>query len=346
MINGGVVRLGIVGYGVGGRYFHAPFVVAAEGVELVGIVARAPETRAAATADLPGIPLFASLGDLIDAGVDAVTITTPPATRRDLVLEAVGRGIHVIADKPFAPTAEAGRALAASAAAAGVTVNVFHNRRRDADILTLQSVLESGALGEIWRFDNVFDLDQPHLLETGPDGGLLRDLGSHLIDQTLALLGPATHVYATLDHTDRFGEITDCGFVVTLHHVSGATSTSSSSKLNRLSERELRVYGSEGSYLARTNDVQAQAVFAGERPAGRRKSWGLDEEAHWGVLRTADGETIIPSAQGDYTTYYEEFAAAIAAGTPGPVPLASALQTLEVLDAARLSAQERRVVAL
>src|SRR6476646_5896281 len=175
------MRIGLVGYGVGGRYFHAPFIQAAEGCDLTGIVARSPQRVAEVHQDLPGVPVFASLGELLDAGVDAVTISTPPQTRRELVLEAVGRGVNVIADKPFAPTAAAGQALVDAAAAAGVLLSVFHNRRWDTDITTLRGVLDEGLLGEVWRFDSRFDLDEPQTLEAGPDGGLLRDLGSHLV---------------------------------------------------------------------------------------------------------------------------------------------------------------------
>ena len=102
------LRLGLVGYGTGGRHFHAPFIEAAEGVEIAGVVARAPGTVAAARADLPGVTIYPTLTAMLAAGVDAVTVTTPPQTRRDLVLEAVNAGVHVIADKPFAPTAEVG----------------------------------------------------------------------------------------------------------------------------------------------------------------------------------------------------------------------------------------------
>ncbi len=109
------MRIGIVGYGAGGRYFDAPFIEAAEGVELVGIVARSEAKRAQAEADFSGLPVYGSLTGLLDAGVDAVTITTPPHTRHDLVMEAITAGVHVVADKPFAPTAEAARELGEAA---------------------------------------------------------------------------------------------------------------------------------------------------------------------------------------------------------------------------------------
>ena len=176
------MRIGLVGYGTGGQHFHAPFIAAAEGVELAGVVARAPATIAKVEADLPGTPIFPSLGAMIAAGgIDAVTITTPPHTRRALVLEAINAGLHVTADKPFAPSAAAGRELDAAAKAKGVVLGVFHNRRLDADIQTLRKVLASGRLGRLWRVHSRMDQDDPATLEAGPTGGLLRDLGSHVV---------------------------------------------------------------------------------------------------------------------------------------------------------------------
>lgn len=156
------MRIGVVGYGAGGRYFHAPFIEAADGVELAGVVVRSAEKRAEVRQDYPGLPVFGCLAEMLEAGVDAVTITTPPHTRRDLVLEAIRAGVHVVADKPFGPTAEAARELADAASKAGVVLNVYHNRRRDADILTLASVLASGKLGQLWRVHSIMDQDNVH----------------------------------------------------------------------------------------------------------------------------------------------------------------------------------------
>jgi predicted dehydrogenase len=204
------VRLGLVGYGVGGRYFHAPFVAAAHGVELAGVVTRSPDRRAELAADFPDAPAYDSLADLLAAGVDAVTITTPPQTRRELVLQALGAGVPTIADKPFAPNADDGRELVATAKDAAVPLNVFHNRRWDADIRTLAAVLEGGELGELWSVESRMEQDNAATLEIGPDAGLLRDLGSHLVDQMLWLLGPARTVYAELDYVEPEGHRTDC----------------------------------------------------------------------------------------------------------------------------------------
>jgi predicted dehydrogenase len=340
------MRLGLVGYGVGGRYFHAPFVVAAEGVELTGVVTRSPDRRAELAADLPGVPAYDSLGDLLAAGVDAVTITTPPQTRRALVLEAVAAGVPTVADKPFAPDAAGGRELVAAAKGAGVPLNVFHNRRWDADIRTLAAVLAAGELGELWVVESRMDQDNAATLEVGPDAGLLRDLGSHLVDQMLWLLGPARSVYAELDHVGQAGNRTDCRFVVSLAHAGGARSRVSASKINHVEDRELRAYGSSGSYVAHGTDVQAQAVFAGRRPVDEGDRWGYEAPEHWGTLNTAAGSAPVPSAQGAYQDFYARFAAALRGEGDFPVPADEAVHTLEVLDAARVSAAENRVVEL
>jgi predicted dehydrogenase len=340
------MRIGVVGYGMGGRFFHTPFIEAAEGCELAGIVTRSEDRRALAAQDLPGVEVFGSLTEMIASGVDAVTISTPPATRRQLVLEAVAAGVHVIADKPFAPTADQARDLIRAADAAGVMLSVFHNRRWDADITTLKSVLDSGALGQVWRLDSRFDLDQADTLELGPAGGLLRDLGSHLVDQALWLLGPAASVYASLDWIDHPAGKTNAGFVITISHDSGAHSHLSASKVNRTESRELRLFGSAGSYTSEQRDVQAQALFSGRRPVNDRSGWGYEEPSHWGRLATTAGIEQVPSRQGAYFRFYEQFAAAADGHSPQPVPAVEALHTVEVLDAALLSAVGQRSISL
>lgn len=340
------MRLGLVGYGAGGRLFHAPYIDAATGVELVGVVTRSPQRRAELAADRPGMPVYDSLTDLLAAGVDAVTITTPPHTRRELVDEAIAAGVHVVADKPFARTASEAAAMGAAADAAGVKLSVYHQRRLDADIQTVKAVLEAGKLETIWRFHSRFDLDEPTSLDAGPDGGLLRDLGSHLVDQALWLFGPGARVHGHLDHIDLESGPTDCGFVLCLTHANGVVSHLSASKVNRLKSRTLRVYGSGGSYRATSSDVQSADIKAGRRPLNDPDSWGYEPPQHWGELNTASGRQTIPSSQGRHQDYYTRFAAAVAGLDTVPVPVSEAVEVLRVLDAARLSAQEHSVVDL
>ncbi|MCP2177525.1 Gfo/Idh/MocA family protein [Williamsia maris] len=338
------MRIGVVGYGTGGRLFHVPYVVAAEGVELVGVVTRSPERTQQAQQDVPGLAVYDSMAELIDAGVDAVTITTPPETRRELVLEAIGRGVHVIADKPFAPDPDGARELVAAAAEAGVLLSVYQNRRWDADIRTLAAVLPS--VGDVWRVESRFDLDEPGSLDGGPTGGLLRDMGAHLFDQMIWLFGPVARVTAHLDWIDQADGPTDAGFVVSMTHESGVYTTVSSSKCNRIEERSLRVYGSVGSFTSNGTDVQTRQIKAGRRPADDAAGWGYEDESRWGVLHTDDGKRSVPSEQGCYQEFYRQFGAAVDAGAPQPVPASEAIATIEVLAAARRSALEGVTVEL
>lgn len=341
------MKIGVVGYGTGGQHFHTPFIAAARGCELVGIVARAPETVAKARADWPEVPVFSSLSALIAAGCcEAVTITTPPQTRRALVLEAIGAGLHVVADKPFAPDAAGARELDAAAHAKGVVLGVYHNRRYDADMQTLARLVRGGRLGTIWRIESRMDQDGAHTLEAGPAGGLLRDLGSHVVDQMLWLLGPVVEVDAQMDFVDLPAGRTDASFTITLRHASGAHSHLSASKLNHIDAREFRAYGTAGSYVSSTTDVQAQAIFAGKRPAADLAGWGYEPRSAWGVLRTAAGEEAIPSEQGRYHDYYESFAQAVRDGGSPPATATEGAAVLAVIDAARESALSGRSVSL
>ncbi|GAA2042899.1 Gfo/Idh/MocA family oxidoreductase [Agromyces tropicus] len=340
------IRIGLIGYGVGGQLFHAPYITASERCELVGIVARSAARVAAARRDHPEVPVFSGMGELIDAGADLVVISTPPETRQALVLEAIGRGVHVVADKPFAPSASAGQELADAAAARGVILNVFHNRRFDTDVVTARSVIASGELGRITRLDLRCDQEDASTLEGGPGGGLLRDMGSHVIDQALDLLGPARAVSAQMDWLELPAGPTDTGFVITVLHRSGAHSHISASKINHLSSRELRVHGELGSYVSDYTDVQFEAVRSGRRPEGARTDWGYETESRWGTLSTSDGTRPIPSLQGDYALFYDRIAAAVEGDGQEPVPALEGVAVLRVLDAARLSAAEDRTVIL
>ena len=342
-----MLRIGVVGYGTGGQHFHTPFIAAAQGCALAGIVARAEATIAKARADWPDVPVFPSLTAMIDAGVcDAVTVTTPPQTRRALVLEAIEAGLHVVADKPFAPNYEGGMELDTSAKKRGVTLGVYQNRRFDADLQTLKKTIDDGRLGKIWRIHSRMDQDSPQTVEAGPSGGLLRDLGSHLVDQMVYLLGSVVSVDAQLDIVDLVEGPTDVGFTLALRHEGGAHSHLSASKLNHIDARELRAYGDNGCYLSQTTDVQAQDIFAGKRPADDLDSWGFEPRSNWGTLFTAAGPANVPSEQGRYHDYYEAFAKSVVTGTPPPVTAETGARTLAVLDAARQSAEERRRVLL
>src|SRR4051812_5640866 len=191
-------RIGLVGYGFGGRVFHAPLLAAAAGVELAGVVTRSPERRAELENDHPGTPAFDSLADLAAAGADAVAISTPAATHIPLVLEAIELRLAVVSDKPFALDGAQARAAVEAAEAAGVVLSVYQNRRWDSDVLTVRRLLERGELGEVTLFESSFERFSGDVPVPASGGGMLRDFGSHLVDQVLLLFGPVASVYGEL----------------------------------------------------------------------------------------------------------------------------------------------------
>ena len=190
------VRIGLVGYGRGGRTFHAPLIDQAPECVLAGVVTRSPQRRAELDKDYPGTPAHDDLAGLVAAGVDAVVVTTPLDSHEALVREAITLGLAVVCDKPFTPDAASARDLVATAERAGVLLSVYQNRRWDADFLTVRTLVEDGELGKVLTFESRMEQHPPGSMFSLTGGGVLRDFGSHVVDQALQLFGPADSVYA------------------------------------------------------------------------------------------------------------------------------------------------------
>lgn len=340
------LRIGVVGYGTGGRNFHTPFIEAAQGLSLAGVVTRSAGRAAQVAGDWPGVPVFPSLEELVASGVDAVTITTPPDTHPELTFQAIAAGLHVMVDKPFAPSAAVAKELGDAAEKAGVVLSAYHNRRWDADAQTFAGVLSEGRLGDLWRVYSRMDQDNPDSVKAGEADGMLLDIGSHLVDQLVWLLGPVRSVNAHLDWVETGCARADAGFTLDLVHACGVRSYAEASKTNYAEARELRAYGSKGSYLSLASDVQAEAVLSGMRPAAMPEEWGYEAPEYWASLSTAGGRERVPSAQGRWHDLYTAFAAAIHDGGPAPVSAVDAIGTLQVLDAARESARAGTTVEI
>lgn len=208
----------------------------------------------------------------------------------------------------------------------------------------MRTLVRNGRLGKVWRVHSRMDQGGAHTLEAGAAGGLLHDLGNHVVDQMICLLGSVASVDAQLDVVDLPEGPTDAGFTITLRHEDGAHSQVSASKLNHIDAREFRAYGDLGAYRSLTTDVQAQDIFAGKRPVHDLAAWGYEPEASWGTLHTAAEPERIPSEQGRYHDFYEAFEAAVRTGAPPPVTAEAGARTLAVLDAARLSSDQGRTV--
>jgi predicted dehydrogenase len=338
------VRIGLAGYGRGGRYFHAPLIGLAPECALAAVVTRNPRRRAELAQDLPGVPAVDSLGDLAAAGADAVVITTPLDTHEALVREAIALGLPVVCDKPFTPDASSARALIEAAERSGVPLAVYQNRRWDADFLTVRALVESGALGAVISFESRMEQYPPAGGFATTGGGVLRDFGSHLADQALQLFGPAAAVYAET-HLTPSGF--DDGFFLSLRHVGGViTHLRGDWALRGAPGPRFLVTGSSGTYAAESDDGQAGWLLSGR--SARDEAFGTVPPSRWGrIYRGEDAEPEpVPAERGRWSGFYSALARAVRGEGPLPVDPRDAVAALEVLDAARLSAARVEVVKL
>ncbi|WP_031478445.1 Gfo/Idh/MocA family protein [Streptomyces bicolor] len=352
------LRVGLIGYGLAGSVFHAPLIATTEGLTLDTVVTSNLERQRQARAEHPDAHLAATPEDLLAraADLDLVVIASPNKTHVPLATAALKAGLPVVVDKPIAGTAAEARELAALAEERGLLLSVFQNRRWDNDFLTLRRLLAEDELGDVWRFESRFERWRPQLKggwrESGaPEeiGGLLYDLGSHVVDQALVLFGPVTQVYAEAD-IRRPGAETDDDTFIALTHASGVRSHLYVSATTAQLGPRFRVLGSKAGYVKYGLDPQEAALREGQRP-GTAADWGTEPESLWG--RVGSGESPLtgggraePTLPGDYPAYYAAVAKALLDGGPNPVTALEAAAALDVLEAARRSAHDGSAVKL
>jgi predicted dehydrogenase len=338
------VRFGLVGYGFGGRYFHAPLLAAAPECEFLGVVTTSPQRRELLGREHPGAATFGSLQELVDAGAEAVSISTPADTHTALTDQALDLGLAVVSDKPFALDAASARASVQRAERLGRPLSPYQNRRWDSDFLTVRSLVDRGELGTVTRFESRFERFDPEPGPPAAGGGTLLDFGAHLVDQALVLLGPVAGVYA--EWRVRESGLDDDVFIA-LTHTSGARSHLAGSWSEGAPGDRFRVTGTTGSYVVGgPMDGQEAALIAGQTPATLGTRWGAEPPERWGRVQRGEVSETVPTVPGAWQTFYPAFAAAVRDGGAVPVDPWDAVASLTVLDAARRSATEGVVVEL
>ncbi|MFJ8074734.1 Gfo/Idh/MocA family oxidoreductase [Streptomyces sp. NPDC096176] len=349
---GSPLRVALVGYGLAGSVFHAPLIAATDDLVLDTVVTSSPERQEQARAEFPDARFVPSPDDLWARAdeLDLVVIASPNKTHVPIARAALEAGLAVVVDKPIAGTAAEARELAALAAERGLVLSVFQNRRWDNDFLTLRKLIADGELGDVQRFESRFERWRPQLKggwrESGDPleiGGLLYDLGSHLVDQALTLFGPAVRVYAEAD-VRRPGAQTDDDTFIAITHANGVRSHLYASATTAQLGPRFRVLGSTGGYVKYGLDPQEDALRAGRRP-GAGEAWGVEPESMWGRVGAGEspltgGGVPVKTVPGDYPAYYAAVAAAVRDKTAPPVTAEEAAAALDVLEAARRSARE------
>ena len=339
------MRIGLVGYGKGGRFFHAPLIASLAGVTFAGVVTRSAERRQQLASDYPGVKAFDTLAQLVEAGVDLLVISTPLQGRPELVMQAIELGIAVVSDKPFAADTQHAQLMVDAALRQGVLLSVYQNRRWDSDFLTVRKLLEAGALGVVTRFESFIERFSPESVGNASGGGVLRDLGSHQVDQALQLFGPVTSVYAELAYSAEHPEV-DHSFFMALTHDNGVISHLGASVLQNSPRPRFRVSGSLGSYSVEGLDGQEAAVLAGRTPKTEGERWGAEEHRRWGWFEHGDERERVPTEHGGWQRFYQRMIDAVQGTGQVPVAPQQVLQALRVLDAARTSARTCKVITL
>lgn len=346
------MRVGLVGFGFGGAVFHAPLIEATPGLSLTTIVTADRERAARARERYPSAHVLPDVRALlsISEGLDLVIVTTPNRSHVPIALSAIEAGLHVVVDKPIAPSTVEAQRLADAAARRGVVLSVFQNRRLDGDFLTVRRLIHDGALGRVMRFESRFERWRP-TVEPGwrergdpaEGGGMLLDLGSHLVDQAIQLFGPPTHVYGEVHVRRPRAEIDDDAFVA-LTHTEGVRSHLWMGLVTGALGPRFRVLGLGGAFEKHGLDPQEEQLASGMAPGD--PAYGLEPRERWGsVVRGSEREPV-PTERGNYPRFYGELAEAIGAGTSPPVPVKDTILALEVLEAARRSAVSGTLVEL
>lgn len=344
-VNAGPINTVVVGYGYAGERIHVPLVRLAPQLRLYGVVSSDAGKRERIERDL-GCFTFAEMdAALDDPEVQLVIIATPNILHASQAVAAMNAGRHVIIDKPMCLTSREADVLLQVARESRVALGVFHNRRFDSDYLTLRRLMQTGQLGDVRWLEMAWQrakMPRTWRQAAGSGGGRLMDLGSHLIDQAIQLFqAPVKSVYCRM-HREYPGLDIDSHAMVTLGFADGRTAIIDTTSLCHAPKPRILALGSKATFVKYGMDPQEAALAAGDIDSA------AEPPAAWGTVHTAEGVTAVKPVEGRWRSYYELTGEAIANWPRArlPVPADEAARTIRILEAARASATEGRVVAV
>jgi predicted dehydrogenase len=344
-----MIEVGLVGFGLAGRAFHAPVIRAVPGLHLGAIVQRSGNEAAE---KYPDVRIVRSLDELLSiAEIRLVVIATPNETHYPFARQCLEAGRDVVVDKPFTTTLEEAKLLAQLAIKTGRLLTVYQNRRYDGDFQAIRQLVEAGTLGRIVRFETAYDRFRPQLKPGAwreaarPGSGILFDIAPHLIDHAFVLFGLPEAVTADA-RIERENAAADDAFDITLHYPNSMRAILRSSILAAAPRPRFVLLGTQGSLVKQTFDPQEMNLRRGYIPAD--KPWGYEPEENWGVLTIPKGDTLekrrIPSANCDYRDYYANVRDAILGRADLAVTPEYALEVMRMLELARESSAKRRTI--
>ncbi len=338
-----LLRIGLMGFGFAGATFHAPVISASGRTRLAAIATGQPDRARAAHPDARVVADLDALLALDD--IECVVIATPNDTHFELARRVLEAGRHVVVDKPVTLASDDALALARFANARSRVFAPFHNRRWDGDFLTVRRLVDSGELGRVTFVASHFDRFRPQVRarwreEAARGGGLLLDLGPHLIDQALALFGAPETVSATVKTRRDGGTAPD--FVHLQLGYPDKDVALHASALSAIEPARFTLHGTRGSYQKFGLDTQEEQLRAGLTPDHVAFGGGNPP----GRLRVLDGEVEterpVPTLDGTYVEFYRALAASIRDGAPFPVTAQDAVDVMTIIELAAQSEREGR----
>ncbi|CAB5018843.1 unannotated protein [freshwater metagenome] len=328
-------RVGIAGYGLAGRYFHAPLLKAAE-FDVVGTLTTKPDRKAAAISDFPEISVVESIEELLKLNLDLLVVASANNAHASQAIAGLKAGVPVVVDKPMGRTLKETKEIIDFSKQVNVPVTTYFNRKWDSDALTIKKIIKEGTLGNIFRLDSRFERFKPELTpgswresQTASEGGgNLLDLQPHLVSTALDWFGPAELISSSV-RSIRGGSDDDITLV--LKHESGVDSYLSASAINGAPGPRIRVTGDKGSLIINDLDSQEPLLRSGKYPKGGQWSESTKSEA---FLHLGDKVISYPSVDGNYSLFYIQVKQALSGGV-WPVTTDEALSVAEIIDKAR-----------
>ena len=332
------INTAILSYGMSGRVFHGPLLKAHPAFEVVKIWERTKNE----SAELFGSEVVVrSLDEILqDKTIALVIVNTPDATHFEMVKKALEAGKHVVVEKPFVTQAAQGEELISLARQNGLVLSVFQNRRWDGDFLTIKKIINEQLLGRLVEYESHFDryrnYIQPNTWKEKADAwaGLVRNLGSHLIDQALCLFGKPSAVHADIRVMRTGGEVDDF-FDIDLFYENVKVKLKSSYLVREAGPRFI-LHGTEGSFLKWGTDPQEEMLKSGHIP--NEPGWGAEDEKFWGLLNTSAGglhtRGRVESLAGDYSAFYSNLSDAILKRAELAVKPDESLLGIKIIEAA------------
>lgn len=345
------LRIALIGFGLAGEIFHAPILKVTDGIEVTLITSRDSERQKKAASAFPKAEIVNSFEEAIKSHkekFDLAVIVSPNKWHGPQAKAALEAGKSVVVDKPFAVNSRECRELIETSRKQKQLLTVYQNRRWDNDFLTIQKLLKEKVLQNVVRFESRFERFRPNVdtkkwrENVGADegGGLLFDLGSHLIDQACVLFGAPVSIYCELDKR-REGVRSDDDTFVALEFEDGVRAHLYANITSAIPGPRFRLLAMNGGYEKFGLDPQEDALRAGLTP--KEKNWGIENPSLSGKLAVeTEGKLVtdtLVSEKGNYQLFYTALRDAMANNLPAPVDPEDALKTISIIEHARQSAQ-------